>query len=158
MDGTFHTCPAPYAQFFTIHGKYRNRVILFASCLTTGKNIGQYKQILQTLKRRICQETGHRWRPTRAIAHSCSANRTPKFPSKWMLFLFYQSPLATHPDTWNVSFLETACTSSQMHQESHGDWISAITLGKTELQHCQEYQQHETLSTSVSSPQRLSCV
>ena len=53
--------------FFTMHGKYRNRVILFASCLTTGKNIGQYKQILQTLKRRIRQETGHGWRPTRVI-------------------------------------------------------------------------------------------
>jgi hypothetical protein len=43
MDGTFRTCSAPYSQFFAIHGKYRNRVILFASCLTTGKNIGQYK-------------------------------------------------------------------------------------------------------------------
>ena len=53
MDGTFRTCPAPYAQFFTIHGKYRNRVILFASCLTEEKNIGQYRQKLQTLKRRI---------------------------------------------------------------------------------------------------------
>jgi hypothetical protein len=30
-------------------------------------NIGQYRQILQTLKRRIRQETGHRWRPTRVI-------------------------------------------------------------------------------------------
>ena len=61
-------CAVVYMDgFFTMHGKYRNRVILFASCLTTGKNIGQYKQILQTLKRRIRQETGHGWRPTRVI-------------------------------------------------------------------------------------------
>ena len=37
-----------------------------------------------------------------AIAHRCNANRTPKFPSKWMLFPIYQSPLATYPDTWNA--------------------------------------------------------
>jgi hypothetical protein len=45
MDGTFRTCPRRYSQFFTVHGKYRNRVILFVSCLVTGKNIGQYQQI-----------------------------------------------------------------------------------------------------------------
>jgi hypothetical protein len=27
-DGTFHTCPKPYEQYFTIHGKYRSRVLL----------------------------------------------------------------------------------------------------------------------------------
>jgi hypothetical protein len=67
MDGTFRTCPRPYSQFFTVHGKYRNRVILFVSCLVTGKNIGQYRQILQTLKLKIRQLTGHRWRPVRVI-------------------------------------------------------------------------------------------
>jgi hypothetical protein len=39
MDGTCRTCPHPYSQFFTVHGKYRNRVIVFVSCLVTGKNI-----------------------------------------------------------------------------------------------------------------------
>jgi hypothetical protein len=39
MDGNFRTCPHPYSQFFTVHGKYRNRVIVFVSCLVTGKNI-----------------------------------------------------------------------------------------------------------------------
>jgi hypothetical protein len=67
MDGTFRTCPRRYSQFFTVHGKYRNRVILFVSCLVTGKNIGQYRQILQTLKLKIRQLTGHRWRPVRVI-------------------------------------------------------------------------------------------
>jgi hypothetical protein len=67
MDGTFRTCPHPYSQFFTVHGKYRNRVIVFVSCLVTGKNIGQYRQILQTLKLKIRQLTGHRWLPVRVI-------------------------------------------------------------------------------------------
>jgi hypothetical protein len=62
VDGTFRTCPSPYSQFFTVHGKYRNRVIIFVSYLVTGKNTGQYRQILQTLKLKIRQLTGHRWR------------------------------------------------------------------------------------------------
>ena len=63
VDGTFRTCPRPYSQFFTVHDKYRNRVILFVSCLIPGKYIGQYRQFLQTLILKIRQLTGHRWRP-----------------------------------------------------------------------------------------------
>jgi hypothetical protein len=34
-DGTFGTCPKPYEQYFTIHGKYRSRVLCFVYCLMT---------------------------------------------------------------------------------------------------------------------------
>lgn len=67
MDGTFRTCPAPYKQYFSVHGKFRNRVLLFCSCLMTSKTIGQYRQVLQTLKTRVRQITGHRWRPVRVV-------------------------------------------------------------------------------------------
>ncbi|KAL5014623.1 hypothetical protein ScPMuIL_008893 [Solemya velum] len=34
MDGTFRICPSPYKQYFTIHGKYRERVIPLATALS----------------------------------------------------------------------------------------------------------------------------
>ena len=67
MDGTFRTCPAPYEQFFTIHGKYRERVLPFALVLLTGKTISHYRQVLQVLKREIRIKSGHRWRPKRVV-------------------------------------------------------------------------------------------
>lgn len=67
MDGTFRTCPSPYQQFFTIHGKYRERVLPFASVLLTGKTIGHYRKVLQVLKREIRRRCGHRWRPNRVV-------------------------------------------------------------------------------------------
>ncbi|GFO03843.1 PiggyBac transposable element-derived protein 3 [Plakobranchus ocellatus] len=67
IDGTFRTCPSPYTQFFTIHGKYRQRVLPFATALLTGKTIGHYRQVLQVLKREIRRSSGHRWRPNTVI-------------------------------------------------------------------------------------------
>ena len=67
MDGTFRTCPKPYKQFFTIHGKYMGRVIPFVFVLLTGKTTGHYRQMLQIIKREIRQKVGHRWRPNRII-------------------------------------------------------------------------------------------
>lgn len=67
IDGTFRTCPSPYTQFFTIHGKYRERVLPFATALLTGKTIGHYRQVLQVLKREIRRRSGHRWRPNTVI-------------------------------------------------------------------------------------------
>ncbi|CAG2207603.1 unnamed protein product [Mytilus edulis] len=66
-DGTFRTCPRPYSQYFTIHGRYRNRVMCFVNCLMTDRNIGDYRHILETLKVKIRQITQHRWRPRKVI-------------------------------------------------------------------------------------------
>ena len=66
-DGTFRTCPRPYSQYFTIHGRYRNRVMCFVNCLMTDRNIGDYRHILETLKVKIRQITRHRWRPRKVI-------------------------------------------------------------------------------------------
>jgi hypothetical protein len=66
-DGTFRTCPKPYEQYFTIHGKYRRRVLCFVNCLMTDRNIADYRHVFQTLKTKIRQVTGHRWRPRRVI-------------------------------------------------------------------------------------------
>jgi hypothetical protein len=66
-DGTFRTCPKPYEQYFTIHGKYKSRVLCFVNCLMTDRNIADYRHVFQTLKTKIRQVTGHRWRPRRVI-------------------------------------------------------------------------------------------
>jgi hypothetical protein len=39
MDGTFRTAPSPYRQYFSIHGKYRNRIICLVNVLMTGQLI-----------------------------------------------------------------------------------------------------------------------
>jgi hypothetical protein len=42
MDGTSRTAPSPYRQYFSIHGKYRNRVICLVNVLMTGQLISIY--------------------------------------------------------------------------------------------------------------------
>ena len=67
IDGTFRTCPNPYEQYFTIHGKYRNRVLCFVNCLMTGRTVGDYRHVLQTIKTKVRNITGHRCRPRRVV-------------------------------------------------------------------------------------------
>ena len=67
LDGTFRTCPNPYEQYFTIHGKYRNRVLCFVNCLMTDRTVGDYRHVLQTIKTKVRNITGHRWRPRRVV-------------------------------------------------------------------------------------------
>jgi hypothetical protein len=50
MDGTFRTSPSLYRQYFSIHGKYRIRVICLVNVLMTGQLIGQYRQTFQVVK------------------------------------------------------------------------------------------------------------
>ncbi|CAG2252152.1 unnamed protein product [Mytilus edulis] len=64
IDGTFRTCPRPYEQYVTIYGKYRNRVLCFVNCIMTGRQVGQYRQVLQSVKAQVRRASGHRWRPT----------------------------------------------------------------------------------------------
>ena len=56
MDGTFRTAPSPYRQYFSIYGKYRDRVICLVNVLMTGQLIGQYKQANITSSKAKCQK------------------------------------------------------------------------------------------------------
>jgi hypothetical protein len=67
IDGTFRTCPVPYMQFVTIHGSYNGRVLPFVMALLNGKQVGQYRQLLQHVKEKVREVTGHRFRPTRVV-------------------------------------------------------------------------------------------
>jgi len=60
MDGTFRTAPSSYSQYFSIHGKYRDRVICLVNVLMTGQLIGQ---TLQVVKQNVKRISRHRWRP-----------------------------------------------------------------------------------------------
>ncbi|PIK32840.1 hypothetical protein BSL78_30347 [Apostichopus japonicus] len=67
MDGTFKTCPTPYTQFFTIHGLYHGRVLPFVMGLMTERTVGAYRQILQHVKAKVREVSGHRLRPRRVV-------------------------------------------------------------------------------------------
>lgn len=67
MDGTFKSCPRPYHQFVTIHGKYLGRVVPLVMCLMTEKTVAQYRQVLAHVKSKVQVVTGHRWRPQRIV-------------------------------------------------------------------------------------------
>ena len=67
VDGTFRTSPSPYYQFLTVHGLYQGHVIPLVFCLTTGKTVGQYRQVLQHLKVEVRRITHRRLRPRRVV-------------------------------------------------------------------------------------------
>lgn len=67
IDGTFRSCPAPYTQFVTLHGLYFGRALPLVMCLMEGRQVGQYRQLLQHVKRQVRQVTGHRFRPRRFV-------------------------------------------------------------------------------------------
>ena len=67
IDGTFKTCPHPYAQFVTVHGMYYGRVLPFAMALLGGKTVGHYRQLLQHLKTKCREVTRHRFNPRQVI-------------------------------------------------------------------------------------------
>ena len=47
IDGSLNTCPSPYTQYVTVHGKYIGEVFILAICLLDDKTVGQYRQKLQ---------------------------------------------------------------------------------------------------------------
>lgn len=67
IDGTFRTAPHPYTQFVTIHGDLNGFVVPLVFCLTTGKTIGQYRQILQHVKQEVRRVTRRRFKPSRMV-------------------------------------------------------------------------------------------
>jgi hypothetical protein len=67
IDGTFKTCPSPYSQFLTIHGRYHGRVLPLVMCLLAGKQVGLYREVLQHVRRQVRARTGHRLQPRTVI-------------------------------------------------------------------------------------------
>lgn len=67
MDATFKTCPRPYSQMLVIQGDYHGRVLPFLTVLMTNKTIGDYRQILQAVKRKVLRLTGHTWEPASIV-------------------------------------------------------------------------------------------
>jgi hypothetical protein len=67
LDGTFCTAPRPYMQMVTIHGMYLGFVIPLAFCLLTGKNVGQYRQVLRSVKRAVLRVTGQPLLPGKVV-------------------------------------------------------------------------------------------
>jgi hypothetical protein len=67
IDGTFRTSPAPYFQFVTIHGYFRDRVIPLVFCLLNGKQVGQYRKILRHIKRKTLRVSGQPFDPQKLV-------------------------------------------------------------------------------------------
>lgn len=67
IDGTFKTCPAPYHQFVTIHGRNNGMVLPLVMCLLTGKQVGLYRQVLQHVREQVRQHSGHRLEPRTVV-------------------------------------------------------------------------------------------
>ncbi|KAL8610307.1 hypothetical protein ACOMHN_062039 [Nucella lapillus] len=67
MDATFKTCPRPYSQMLVIQGDYHGRVLPFLTVLMTNRTIGDYRQILQAVKRKVLRLTGHTWEPASIV-------------------------------------------------------------------------------------------
>ena len=66
--GNIRTAHSPYIQYFSIHGKYRNRAICLVNVLMTGQLIGQYRQAFQVAKQNVRRTSRHRWRPHLVIS------------------------------------------------------------------------------------------
>lgn len=58
VDGTFKTCPKPFTQLVTVHGKYKNRILPFAFCLLRSKENALYCEMLHQIKIHVQRITG----------------------------------------------------------------------------------------------------
>lgn len=68
VDGTFKTCPRPFKQLVTVHGKYGDRIIPFAFCMLRSKETGLYREMLQQIKRHVSRISGHVFNPVRILS------------------------------------------------------------------------------------------
>lgn len=67
VDGTFATCPKPFKQLVTIHGKYGNRILPLAFCLLTSKRTALYREMIRQLQQSILRLSGQAFQPDRVI-------------------------------------------------------------------------------------------
>ncbi|MEO0687130.1 MAG: hypothetical protein AAFY76_19295 [Cyanobacteria bacterium J06649_11] len=97
VDGTFKSCPRPYQQVFTIHALVRDHVGLLATVLMLNKDVGSYRQVIQSIKDRIFAITNRRWRLVAVVCDfevaSINAFQTefPNISIKGCYFHFNQS-------------------------------------------------------------------
>ncbi|CAG2218504.1 unnamed protein product [Mytilus edulis] len=92
IDATFKSTPAPYKQFLTIHGFYRDRVIPLVFALMTDRNVANYRQILGHLKRRYSRLTNNQLTPTNIISDFETAIMTAAhtdFPNSRIMGCFF---------------------------------------------------------------------
>ena len=59
VDGTFKTSPAPYAQVFSVHGEFMERVIGLSMALLTGKTQQHYELTFAILCQEMTRVTGN---------------------------------------------------------------------------------------------------
>ena len=65
IDGTFSTCPKPFKQLITVHGKYGNRILPFAFCMLVSKHTALYREMLCQLKQSVLRLSGQPFQPSR---------------------------------------------------------------------------------------------
>ena len=53
IDGTFKSCPRPYYQLLTIHGRYHDHVQPLAFCLMKNKALWLYRKVIRKVKDRV---------------------------------------------------------------------------------------------------------
>lgn len=67
VDGTFSTCPKPFKQLVTIHGKYGDRVLPFAFCMLRSKETALYREMFRQIRLHITRITGYCFQPSRIL-------------------------------------------------------------------------------------------
>ena len=67
VDGTFKTCPKPFVQVITVHGRCHGRVLPFAFVMLKSKEVALYREMFRQLKCKVLRFTGHRLRPRRIL-------------------------------------------------------------------------------------------
>lgn len=127
IDGTFRTAPHPYEQLVTVHGMWMGSVIPLCFCLSTGKTVGQYRQILTSIRTAIRRYTGHTWRqPAMVICDfeisliSAIEIELPAAQVKCCYFHFTQS-------LWR-KFSGTGLVSAYRSQSRHGRRLRSCVL------------------------------
>lgn len=67
VDGTFKTCPKPFKQLVTVHGKYGDRVLPLAFAMLRSKETGLYREMLQQIKANVSRISGGDLSPAKVI-------------------------------------------------------------------------------------------
>lgn len=67
MDGTFSACPRPFHQIFTILGEVNGHVVPLVHVLMANRLAGTYRAVFRSLKQKVRNATGRRFRPRQII-------------------------------------------------------------------------------------------
>ena len=103
QDGTFKCTPRPYTQFFTIHGRYKGKVLPLVFSLLPNKEGATYTRFYQVLKRKCLRENGRELAPNIIISDNESGllavvpNMFPNSRLDICFFSLLSSRVETHP-------------------------------------------------------------